>query len=92
MQENSSSATDTLKAGNRIVAFGIAGIVGILLGAAVLLFIVSLMVGRIEGSTSPEALCPFGGLETLHDACGEAGPIAREMQPHTVLAKAGYFT
>jgi DNA-binding winged helix-turn-helix (wHTH) protein len=38
MQENSSSATDTLKAGNRIVAWGIAGIVGILLGAAVLLF------------------------------------------------------
>ena len=33
--------------------------------AAVLLFIVSLMVGRIEGATSPEALCPFGGIETI---------------------------
>ncbi|MFN3971498.1 MAG: transcriptional regulator [Gemmobacter sp.] len=38
MQENTSSATDTLKAGNRIVAWGIAGIVAILLGATILLF------------------------------------------------------
>ena len=39
MQENTSSATDSLKAGNRVVAFGIAAIVLILLGAAVFLFI-----------------------------------------------------
>lgn len=38
MQENSSSAIDT-KAGNRVVGFGIAAIVLILLGAAVFLFI-----------------------------------------------------
>ncbi|HEX5827674.1 MAG TPA: 4Fe-4S binding protein [Candidatus Limnocylindrales bacterium] len=28
-------------------------------------FIAWLVVSRVEGSTSPEALCPFGGLETL---------------------------
>ena len=39
MPENSSSATDSLKAGNRVVAFGIAAIVLILLGAAVFLFL-----------------------------------------------------
>lgn len=39
MQESSSSATDSLRAGNRVVAFGIAGIVIILLGAAVFLFL-----------------------------------------------------
>jgi DNA-binding winged helix-turn-helix (wHTH) protein len=39
VQENTSSATDSLKAGNRVVAFGIAAIVLILLGAAVFLFI-----------------------------------------------------
>ena len=39
MQESSSSATDSLRAGNRVVAFGIAGIVAILLGAAVFLFL-----------------------------------------------------
>jgi polyferredoxin len=33
--------------------------------ASVLVFILSLMAGRVEGSTSPEALCPFGGLETI---------------------------
>jgi DNA-binding winged helix-turn-helix (wHTH) protein len=36
--ENSSSVTDSLKAGNRVVAFGIAAIVVILLGAALFLF------------------------------------------------------
>jgi len=36
--ETTSSATDVLKAGNRVVALGIAAIVAILLGAAVLLF------------------------------------------------------
>ena len=39
MPENSSSATDSLKAGNRVVAFGIAAIVLILLLAAVILFL-----------------------------------------------------
>ena len=39
MQESTSSATDVLKAGNRVVAGGIAAIVVILLGAAVFLFI-----------------------------------------------------
>lgn len=39
MQESSSSAIDSLRAGNRVVAFGIAGIVAILLGAAVFLFL-----------------------------------------------------
>ncbi|MDO8983723.1 hypothetical protein [Cypionkella sp.] len=39
MQESTSSATDVLKAGNRVVAGGIAAIVLILLGAAVFLFI-----------------------------------------------------
>lgn len=39
MQESSSSATDSLRAGNRVVAFGIAGIVAVLLGAAVFLFL-----------------------------------------------------
>jgi DNA-binding winged helix-turn-helix (wHTH) protein len=34
-----SSATESLKAGNRVVAFGIAGIVLVLLGAAVFLFL-----------------------------------------------------
>ena len=36
---NSSSAIDSLRAGNRVVAFGIAAIVLILLGAAVFLFV-----------------------------------------------------
>jgi len=36
--EITSSATDALKAGNRVVALGIAAIVAVLLGAAVLLF------------------------------------------------------
>ncbi|ESW62386.1 MAG: hisitidine kinase [Rhodobacter sp. CACIA14H1] len=39
MQENTSSASDSLKAGNRVVAGGIAAIVLILLGAAVFLFV-----------------------------------------------------
>lgn len=39
MQENTSSASESLKAGNRVVAFGIAAIVAILLGAAVFLFL-----------------------------------------------------
>ena len=39
MQENTSSATDGLRAGNRVVGYGIAAIVVILLGAAVLLFL-----------------------------------------------------
>ncbi|GHC52224.1 winged helix-turn-helix domain-containing protein [Neogemmobacter tilapiae] len=39
MPENISSASDSLKAGNRVVAGGIAAIVVILLGAAVLLFL-----------------------------------------------------
>ncbi|MDZ4312024.1 MAG: hypothetical protein U1A24_15870 [Cypionkella sp.] len=39
MQEPTSSATDVLKAGNRVVAGGIAAIVLILLGAAVFLFL-----------------------------------------------------
>jgi DNA-binding winged helix-turn-helix (wHTH) protein len=39
VQESTSSATDVLKAGNRVVAGGIAAIVLILLGAAVFLFI-----------------------------------------------------
>jgi DNA-binding winged helix-turn-helix (wHTH) protein len=39
VQESSSSATDSLRAGNRVVAFGIAGIVAVLLGAAVFLFL-----------------------------------------------------
>ena len=39
MQENTSSATDGLRAGNRVVGYGIAAIVVILLGAAVLLFV-----------------------------------------------------
>ena len=38
MQESTTSATETLKAGNKIVAWGIAAIVAILLGAAILLF------------------------------------------------------
>jgi len=37
--ENSSSVTESLKAGNRVVAFGIAAIVLILLGAALFLFL-----------------------------------------------------
>jgi DNA-binding winged helix-turn-helix (wHTH) protein len=37
--ESSSSATDSLKAGNRVVGFGIAAIVVILLAAAVILFV-----------------------------------------------------
>lgn len=36
--ESSSSATDSLKAGNRVVGFGIAAIIAILLAAAVILF------------------------------------------------------
>ena len=39
MQESISSATDGLRAGNRVVGYGIAAIVAILLGAAVLLFL-----------------------------------------------------
>jgi DNA-binding winged helix-turn-helix (wHTH) protein len=39
VQENTSSATDSLKAGNRVVAFGIAAIVVILSGAALFLFL-----------------------------------------------------
>ncbi len=39
MQESTSSATDVLKAGNRVVGGGIAAIVVILLGAAVFLFL-----------------------------------------------------
>lgn len=39
MQENTSSASESLKAGNRVVAWGIAAIVAILLGAAVFLFL-----------------------------------------------------
>ncbi len=39
MPENSSSVTESLKAGNRVVAFGIAAIVLILLAAALLLFL-----------------------------------------------------
>ena len=39
MPENTSSVTDSLKAGNRVVAFGIAAIVLILLGAALFLFL-----------------------------------------------------
>ncbi len=38
MQENTSSASDNLRAGNRVVAFGIAAIVLILLAAEVFLF------------------------------------------------------
>jgi DNA-binding winged helix-turn-helix (wHTH) protein len=39
VQESTSSASDGLRAGNRIVGYGIAAIVVILLGAAVLLFL-----------------------------------------------------
>ena len=39
MQENTSSASESLKAGNRVVAGGIVAIVVILLGAAVFLFL-----------------------------------------------------
>ncbi len=39
MPETTSSATDSLRAGNRVVAFGIVAIVVILLGAAVFLFV-----------------------------------------------------
>jgi len=39
VQESTSSVTDGLRAGNRVVAYGIAAIVVILLGAAVLLFL-----------------------------------------------------
>ncbi len=39
MPEPTSSVTDSLKAGNRVVAFGIAAIVVILLGAALFLFL-----------------------------------------------------
>ena len=39
MPENISSVTDSLKAGNRVVAYGIGAIVVILLGAALLLFV-----------------------------------------------------
>ena len=39
MPENTSSVTDSLKAGNRVVAFGIAAIVLILLAAALFLFL-----------------------------------------------------
>lgn len=39
MRANSSSATEALKSGNRVVLFGIAAIVAILLAAAVLLFV-----------------------------------------------------
>lgn len=39
MPDNSSSATETLRRGSRVLGFGLAAIVGILLGAAVLLFL-----------------------------------------------------
>ena len=39
MPEISTSATDSLRAGNRVVGFGIAAIVAILLGAAAILFL-----------------------------------------------------
>ncbi len=39
MPESSSSVTDSLKTGNRVVALGIAAIVLILLGAALFLFL-----------------------------------------------------
>jgi DNA-binding winged helix-turn-helix (wHTH) protein len=39
VQENSSSVTESLKAGNRVVSFGIGAIVAILLGAALFLFL-----------------------------------------------------
>ncbi len=39
MQQNTSSASDSLRAGNRVVGYGIAAIVLILLGAAVFLFL-----------------------------------------------------
>ncbi len=39
MQQNTSSASDSLRAGNRVVGYGIAAIVVILLGAAVFLFL-----------------------------------------------------
>jgi DNA-binding winged helix-turn-helix (wHTH) protein len=39
VQENTSSASESLKAGNRVVGWGIAAIVAILLGAAVFLFV-----------------------------------------------------
>ncbi len=39
MQENTSSASESLRAGNRVVAFGIVAIVLILLGAAIFLFL-----------------------------------------------------
>lgn len=39
MPEISTSATDSLRAGNRVVGFGIAAIVAILLGAALILFL-----------------------------------------------------
>lgn len=39
MQENTSSVTESLKAGNRVVSFGIAAIVLILFGAALFLFL-----------------------------------------------------
>lgn len=39
MQESTSSATDSLRAGNRVVAYGIAAIVAVLLAAAVFLFV-----------------------------------------------------
>jgi DNA-binding winged helix-turn-helix (wHTH) protein len=39
VQENTSSASDSLKAGNRVVAFGIAAVVAILAAAALFLFL-----------------------------------------------------
>lgn len=39
MPDNSSSATETLRRGSRVLAFGLAAIVAILLGTAVLLFV-----------------------------------------------------
>lgn len=39
MPDNSSSATDTLRRGSRVLAFGLVAIVAILLGTAVLLFV-----------------------------------------------------
>jgi len=39
VQQNTSSASDSLRAGNRVVGYGIAAIVVILLGAAVFLFL-----------------------------------------------------
>ena len=56
--ETTSSATDVLKAGNRVVALGIAAIVVILLGAAVLLVVIGALVWRLL-ATRDLALRPW---------------------------------